>query len=312
MNKYLEERDFQEIRSWVYRNARPLEFALWQFYFENGSKEAVLSALVTYQNDDGGFGKAIEPDNWNPESTPYATSHAINILRQIGFTDMNHPIYQGVLCYLKNTRYQGEHGWFLTIPSNDLVPHAVWWQYSDEENNKHQNIGITASLSGFILLYADADSELYNIALKYADMLFDRIQNDSDYGDMGLLGYCALYGDLKAAKLDNRFDLKFLEDKTRSIIQKNIHEYVWSNHQDMATVLPTPSRYFYNGNEQAVSDALDELIKIRPQNEVWNIPWEWYNGSIYANEFAISETWWKSYKAIEKLLFLKAHGRLRI
>ena len=312
MSRYLEKNDFREIKSWVYRNARPLELALWQFYFENGSKEAVLSALAIYQNDDGGFGKILEPDNWNPESTPYCTDFAINILRQIDFKDIKHPIYQGIFRYLEDTQYQGKYGWFFSVPNNDLFPHAIWWQYNNDGNNRHQNIGITASLSGFILLYVNPDTELYKIALKYTDMLFDRLKSDNSYGDMGLLGYCALYQDLTTAGLNNRFDLCFLESKTRSLIQEHFHEYVWSNHQDMATVLPTPYLYYYEGNEQSVSDALDELIEVRPQNGVWNVPWEWYDNGIYTKEFAISENWWKSYKAIEKLLFIKAHGRLRI
>jgi hypothetical protein len=126
MPEYLSKSDFQEIRSWVFRNARPLELALWQYHFENGSKENVLSVLAMYQNDDGGFGKTIEPDNWNPESTPYAAHYATNILRQIDFTDMDHPLYQGALHYLKSTPYRGKNGWFFSVPANALFPHAVW------------------------------------------------------------------------------------------------------------------------------------------------------------------------------------------
>ena len=32
---------YNEVRTWIYRNARPLELALWQFDFENGSPERV-------------------------------------------------------------------------------------------------------------------------------------------------------------------------------------------------------------------------------------------------------------------------------
>ena len=54
--KKLYKKSFDEIRLWIYRNARNLELTLWQYEFENGSKDAVLSALSYYQNDDGGFG----------------------------------------------------------------------------------------------------------------------------------------------------------------------------------------------------------------------------------------------------------------
>lgn len=312
MLKILGKKDFKEIQSWIYRNARPLEFALWKFHFEDGNINDVLTALAVYQNDDGGFGNKLEPDNWNPESTPYITEFAINILKQINFFDVTHPIYQGIFRYLENTKYQGVNGWFSSVPQTDLYPHAIWWTYNEEENNKHQNIGITASLSGFILRYTSPDTKLYDKSLDYTEMLFDKLKSNDNYGDMGLLGYCSLYEDLKEAGLHNKFDLSYLEEKTRTLIQKHFHEYVWTNHEDMATVLPNHSIYYYKGNEQAVSDALDELIDIRPENGVWGIPWQWYDNGKYVREFAISENWWKSYKAIEKLLFIREYGRMII
>jgi hypothetical protein len=308
MSKFLSESDFKEIKSFIYRNARPLEFALWQYHFENGSKENVLSALLHYQNADGGFGNAIEPDCWNPDSTPYAANYVINILREIDFTEIKHPIYQGILKFLENTEYQGDNGWFFSVPENDLYPHAIWWQYNSDE--KQQNIGLTASLSGFILRYVNADTKLYGIAAKYADMLFEVLKSDDSYGDMGIFGYRDLYTDLKAAGLNNRFDLDFLESKTRELIHKHFHEYRWDYHQDPAGVLPNPAVYYYSGYEQEMLDALDELIENRSKNVVWDIPWQWYDDGKYAKEFAISENWWKSIKAIEKLLFIKTYGRM--
>ena len=43
---------FEKARDFIYRNARPLDLARWQYHFENGSKEAVLKALSYYQNAD--------------------------------------------------------------------------------------------------------------------------------------------------------------------------------------------------------------------------------------------------------------------
>ncbi len=66
--KTLSKESFNTIRTWVYRNARPLEFTLWKYHFEGGSIESVLEQIQLYQNSDGGFGNSIEADNWNPES----------------------------------------------------------------------------------------------------------------------------------------------------------------------------------------------------------------------------------------------------
>lgn len=91
---------FAMARSFVYHNARPLDIARWQYHFENGSSGDVLTALAAYQNDDGGFGHALEPDAWNPHSSPIQTWAATEILREIGFVDPTHPIIKGILRYL--------------------------------------------------------------------------------------------------------------------------------------------------------------------------------------------------------------------
>ena len=43
---------FEKARRFIYRNARPVDLARWQYHFENGSKEAVMNALWAYQNPD--------------------------------------------------------------------------------------------------------------------------------------------------------------------------------------------------------------------------------------------------------------------
>ena len=39
---------FEKAREFIYRNARPLDLARWQYHFENGSGEAVLHALSSF------------------------------------------------------------------------------------------------------------------------------------------------------------------------------------------------------------------------------------------------------------------------
>ena len=92
----------KKARAFVYRYARPLDLARWQFYFENGSADFVLQTLAAYQNEDGGFGHNLEPDCWNPASTPIATWFATEVLREIGWTDASHPIVIGILRYLES------------------------------------------------------------------------------------------------------------------------------------------------------------------------------------------------------------------
>lgn len=96
----MREEFFTEIKEWMYRNARHIELCLWQYLFEDGDRESVLNALMKYQNDDGGFGNALEADNWNLNSSPITTQHALKILKLINFYDMEHKIYKGIWKYL--------------------------------------------------------------------------------------------------------------------------------------------------------------------------------------------------------------------
>lgn len=307
--KKLSEATFYEIRNWVYRNARPLDLSLWQYHFENGSKEAILSALSYYQNSDGGFGNTIDPDNWNPNSTPYNAQIVIKMLRQIDFIDITHPIYQGIFRYLENTEHKAEYGWFFTIPSNDDYPHGCWWDFN-AQTNTFQSIGTTASLCGFILRYGDSKSKLYEMAFSYAEILIEKLKSTTEYGDMGVLGFCELLEDIEGAELTDCFDYTYLREKVPHVVREKIHneknnfmanplEFIWS-----------PISRFYEENKDEVEAALDLIIDQRPAAGVWTIPWEWYNGGKYPEAFAISENWWKSIKAIEKLLQLKSFGRL--
>ncbi len=307
--KKLSKNDQQEIRNWVYRNARPLDLVVWQYYFENGSKEKILPILQCYQNSDGGFSHTIDPDNWNPDSTPYNAQIVIKLLRQIGFTDISHPIYQGILQYLENTEYQSEDGWFFTIPSNDGYPHGNWWQFSPEANIV-QNIGTTASLCGFILRYGEKTSRLYQIAGRYTAMLMEKLKTETDHGDMGVSGYCELLEDMEAAGLTDEFDYRDLKEKVSFLVREKINREKDNFMANPLEFVLSPESKYYDENRQEVERALDEIVESKPQGDVWGIPWEWYNEYTASRNFAIAENWWKAAKATDKMIQLRNFGRL--
>ena len=305
--------DYQEIKLWIYRNARQIELAIWQYYFENGSKEAVLSSLAFYQNDDGGFGHALEADSWNPNSSPYTTLAAINILKGVKFADKQHPIMQGIFKFLESSAYCSEKGWYFNIPSNNDYPHAPWWTY-DMEANAVEGIGVTAELAGFILRYANEDSEIYKKALTFSDIVINKLSISGNYGDMGIGGYCVLLDSIKAANLIWRFDCNFLAERLTKLVYDSIERDTskWAHYSVRPSdYIGSPESIFYKDNEDILSKELDYIIETRPQNGVWDITWSWFeNNDKYAKEFAISENWWKASKAIHKINLLKNFSRV--
>lgn len=313
--KKLSLNDYSEIKAWMYRNARPIELALWQYYFENGSKDAVLSALAWYQNDDGGFGHALEADSWNPHSSPYTTLRAVNMLKGIGFNDTKHPIIEGVFKFLESNAYCSEDGWFFSIPSNDDYPHAPWWTYSQEEN-AFEGIGVTAGLISFIFLNADRESELFRKAMSLAHIIIDKLKTNDKFGEMGIGGYCVLLDAITQAGLTSHFDCSYLAEVTRKLVRESIERDTskWAYYtRRPSDYITSPDSIYYKDNADIVEKELDYLIDTRLQKGVWNITWSWFdNNEKYAKEFAISENWWKASVAIDKLIFLKNFGRLEV
>ena len=150
-------------KRFILKNSRPLDMARWNYLFENGSKEDVINILKTYQNTDGGFANALEPDCWNTNSTPLQTWAATQIIKEINLDDKNHPVIKGILNYLSyNDEFDG-HRWngLNTVVTNDNYPHAPWWSYSKKQELTYNP---TASLIGFILKYAEKDTDIYKLA----------------------------------------------------------------------------------------------------------------------------------------------------
>lgn len=310
--KQIGEREYHEIRTWIYRNARQIDLVLWQYLFEHGSKEAVLSALSIYQNEDGGFGHTLEADSWNPNSSPYTTLYAINLLDSIKFYDTNHPIYQGIIRFLESGSHFTGSRWLFNIPSNNDYAHAPWWTYSIEAN-EYESIGVTVGLSCFIIRYCKS-SRLYHTCYHILKELVHSLKTLDKHGEMGIGAYCRLVETIKGLGLEEEFDY----DSLLPVVQKLAADSIERDTSKWCYYGVRPSNYitsrdsiFYSGNEDIVEKELDYLVDTRPSSDVWGITWSWFeNIERYAKEFAISENWWRGSKVSEKLMFLKNFGRL--
>lgn len=158
---------FLRLRRLVRRSARPLDYTKWEFLFENGSRDAFLSVLSSYQNEDGGFGFNIECNNWNPNSAPYTVCIALDELDAAGDDDseLRRNIIAGILKYLDSGAYLLDDGWvgMRGIPSNNDYAHMPWFHF-DAAEEPHADISVTKRLSDFILTHADMKSSLYRTA----------------------------------------------------------------------------------------------------------------------------------------------------
>ena len=307
--KQLTRQQFQQVENWILRSARPVDAARYAVLFQNGSTDDFLKLLARYQNPDGGFGHALEPDNWNPASTPNTTCMAVLALRSIGFEDMSHPVVVGILRYLRSC--PGDGCFPFTVPSNNLFPHAPWWTHSAETNARH-NLGFSAELAAFILHICSADDPLYQRALNIAHHALQALMNRQPIGELSLSGYASLLPHWLGQELPwsaDEITAQFTDTCNTSIVRDIARWDGYVIHPSL--IIHSPASMLYPGNEVIVNQELDWLVDTLPPDGIWPLGATWQeNDLVYPQELAVSQLWWKSIQATEKLLFLRTFGRL--
>lgn len=329
--------DQKHVRDWMMRNARPLDLTRWKFHFDNGSRGEVIRALAAYQNADGGFGHALEADNWNPASTPYVTAVAADILHEIRFDGRHFPLVDGMLRYLETTPAFTGTRWPAVVPSNNDHPHAPWWSWEVENDAPASDptdgawgFTPTAKLCGFILRFADLDSPLFEKALTLAEQAIriylegstpDGEPYRSVFREGEIAGLNALqqnidemrkratgelldrvnatFGDLSALKT------ALAEQAARFIVRDPAK---WLEYGCKPSTFVTGREcLFVKGNEDILQTEFDHMLAHRTAEGVWDIVWSW---GAYESEFAVSRNWWMGTIALQNMMLLHAFGRL--
>src|SRR4051812_12049907 len=111
--------------SFMWLNARLLERVRFDYHFRDGGADRVVAAVRPYQNPDGGFGQAIEPDMRGPVSQPVGVDTALAILADVDRLDGD--MLPAVLGYLESIT-GSDGGLPFVLPSVVDFPRAPWWQ----------------------------------------------------------------------------------------------------------------------------------------------------------------------------------------
>lgn len=320
----------------IYRCARPLELARWQYHFEGGTREAVLCALAAYQNGDGGFGHALEADCFNPASAPIQTLTAVGILQEIGVTarmaesGTAGEIVRGILRYLESgADFSEEHGqWRNTVPGNNDFPHAVWWEYKPGEEQFEYNP--TAGLTAFLLNFAEPDSEMYRRSCRLAVQAISWFLSKGMFEEQHVTScFGQLYKSLRvrrdacpeggqngkqpgregsaAEPAQEQLDALFPEFERLFFAQvrKNIcaDTNQWGGYVAMPSIFIESEENPLYGEFRGLLEKECEFILASQQPDgAFPVPWEWFTDY---REFEIAKLWWRSVILLEKMLVLK-------
>ncbi|MFR1381414.1 MAG: hypothetical protein ACLS2V_17340 [Clostridium paraputrificum] len=293
-------------KKFILKNSRPLDMARWNYLFENGSKEDVASVLKTYQNDDGGFANALEPDCWNINSTPLQTWVATQIIKEINLDDKNHPIIKGILDYLSSKDEFDGHRWhgLNTVVTNDNYPHAPWWSYRQKQESTYNP---TASLIGFILKYAEKDTAIYRSACELSKEAYNYFKKNFPLESMHeSTCFVELYHYMKECSIFNLLDM----EEFKKLLQKQIKQVItydtkiWSTDYicKPSLFINSKSSDFYLENKDICDFEYEFILKTQNEDGSWGVTWDWSN---YPEQWAISKNWWQSDIIIKNIKYIR-------
>ena len=121
--KQLTTEAFARARQFLKTQVRPLERALFEHHFEGAPAVSALAELAAFQNPDGGFGRALEPDLRTPSSSVLATGIALRLLLELGCDD-DHLLVQQAIHWLLNAYDPMERVWRAVPRDANEHPHA--------------------------------------------------------------------------------------------------------------------------------------------------------------------------------------------
>lgn len=120
--------DVHAAEQFITRSARVLDRRRYACSFKNGSADAVVEALRPYQNPDGGFGWALEPDTRGSASQPGHVQAAVQILEEVG--RCGGPMVEATVGYLASVTAESG-GVPFALPSIREDPRAPWLEFAE-------------------------------------------------------------------------------------------------------------------------------------------------------------------------------------
>ena len=278
---------------------RPLEQTQFNYHFGTGSVAAVLDALATFQNVDGGFGHAIEPDLHSPDSSVLGTTVAFQILRDLGI-EKTHLLIQGGITYLENLYSSEQQSWPFVPETVVNAPRAPWWQYDADYTNYWHNP--RPEVVGYLLNWGNR-----GLAEEVLTAVITTAQSTESIEFHSLFCYLRL------------LDTESLPEETvnilEPIVQKWADQLVETNPEKWGeyglrplAVAPHPGHFLASHYANAIEQELDYLVNTLQDDGAWHPAWSW--GEAYPDVWPKAAQMWKGVITLKNSLTLRAFDRL--
>ena len=307
--KILDAHNFASARAYLLNEARPLDHALFRYHFEDGTAVAVWQELAAFQNGDGGFGHALEPDVRTPSSSALATGIALRTLAESG-APAEHPMAQDAVSYLKKTLDRQTLTWRVVPADANDYPHAPWWH--DEDGSLSATFDAyqvipRAELVAYLHAFSDLVPEPWlEDVTKAAVLAVDGLPLGGGGGD-------DLVYALRLAGAEH------LSSKNRQLLRRRLREVApaavtrdparWASYSIPPLKLaPSPDSLVADLFPEVIQENLDYVIDTQTAEGYWEPTWDW--GGFYPETWPTARDEWRGELTLHNLLSLHAYGRL--
>lgn len=301
---------FANARNYVMTDGRPLDQARFRYHFEDGDSAAVVQALAAFQNDDGGFGRALEPDLRTSASSAIATATGLGILREVDPAAAE-SLIAGAVRYLLDTYDDVQQVWPIVPPAVEDAPHAPWWSYAESASSFGGfRINPRAVLLGHLHHFAAGQPSVAALLVEAGQSLLDYVKAIPD-DDLGMHDLLALVDLIEADHVPEDLRRPLLE-KVRRVAGRSVETDParWAEYTlQPLQIAPAPGASLAKAVDGAAVEAnLDYLIQLQAADGSWGLPWSW--DFVDAAAWAEAERDWKGFHAVNRLRVLAAYGRL--
>ncbi|MDR6552666.1 hypothetical protein [Paenibacillus qinlingensis] len=290
---------FEKSRNFLLSQVREIDKAMFLYEFEGGDPEGVIQALRSYQNDDKGFGRALEPDLRADASSVLATTLALQYASKLN-SNVRLGLIEDCFDYLKQTYIAENQGWEIIPEAANDAPRAIWWNY--EGFQAHWG-NPNAEILGYFYAFSEiADPSLTEVLQTRA---FTHLLQTSSLLEMHeLFCYTRLFVRLP----------KELQHDIRPTMEKFMDNCVIKRAEDRngycavpLQIVDGPESPFYAKYQDVLAGDLDALILAQGQDGTWSPNWSWGR---FEEAWGQAKLEWQGYLTLHNLMTLKAFGRI--
>lgn len=298
---------FNRARQFIETQARPLDVARFRFHFEGGSPEEVVTQLRPFQNPDGGFGHALEPDLRTTQSSALCTTIAFQILQEVGIRSVKDHI-PGAIEYLTASYNPDLRTWRIVPPSCDDAPHAPWWtQKGREEFFDRFSLNPTAEILGFLIAHrASVSPELISGLI---EVILSHLSTATQIEMHDFLCVLRLAESEEIPREIKDQVLSHLDRFLDTVVNRD--PFQWESYVlRPLQVADHPGAYFSSRLKDVLEKNLEYEICRQKKDGSWPPNWSW--GEDYPTDWERARVEWSGVLTLEKVLLLKRYERIGV